>query len=72
MFGEGGKEKAGNQYPSSFGRSSGSAHIHGEYRAILVNPEIATKALIAVSPMRQRMIEQFGRVHHSLKNRVDK
>ena len=46
--------------------------IHGEYRAILVNPEIATKALIAASPMRQRMIEQFGRVHPSLKNRVDK
>ena len=46
--------------------------IHGEYRAILVNSEIATKTLIAASPMRQRMIEQFGRVHPSLKNRVDK
>ena len=45
--------------------------IYGEYRAILVNPEIATKTLIAASPMRQRMIEQFGRVHPSLKNRVD-
>ena len=46
--------------------------INGEYKAVLVNPEIATKTLIAVSPMRQRMIEQFGRVHPSLKNRVDK
>ena len=46
--------------------------IHGEYRAVLVNPEIATKTLIASSPMRQRMIAQFGRVHPSLKNRVDK
>ena len=47
-------------------------NIRGEYRAVLVNPEIATKTLITASPMRQRMIEQFGRVHPSLKNRVDK
>ena len=46
--------------------------IHGEYKAVLVDTEIATKTLIAASPMRQRMIEQFGRVHPSLKNRVDK
>ena len=44
----------------------------GEYKAVLVNPEIAKKTLIAASPMRQRMIEQFGKVHPSLKNRVDK
>ena len=47
-------------------------NIRGEYKAVLVNPEIATKTLIAASPMRQRMIEQFGKVHPSLKNRVDK
>ena len=47
-------------------------NIRGEYKAVLVNPEIAKKTLIAASPMRQRMIEQFGRVHPSLKNRVDK
>ena len=47
-------------------------NIRGEYKAVLVNAEIETKALIAASPMRQRMIEQFGRVHPSLKNRVDK
>ena len=47
-------------------------NISGEYKAVLVNPEIATKTLIAASPMRQRMIEQFGKVHPSLKNRVDK
>ena len=46
--------------------------IHGEYKAVLVNTEIAKKTLIAASPMRQRMIEQFGRVHPSFKNRVDK
>lgn len=46
--------------------------IHGEYKAVLVDTEIATKTLIAASPMRQRMIEQFGRVHPSLKNKVDK
>ena len=47
-------------------------NIRGEYKAVLVNPEIAKKTLIAASPMRQRMIEQFGKVHPSLKNRVDK
>ena len=46
--------------------------ICGEYKAVLVDPEIATNTLLAGSPMRQRMIAQFGRVHPSLKNRVDK
>ena len=46
--------------------------IRGEYKAVLVDPEIATNTLLVGSPIRQRMIAQFGRVHPSLKNRVDK
>lgn len=41
-------------------------NIKGEYKTVLVDPERESKVLIAGSPIRQRMIEQFGRVHPSL------